>query len=152
MILYKVERADIESNIDIYFRYHFQKLKEDRSQLVPEEQLAPDWPGPDAYWALVRRAVPLFIFAATICRLIANPTDNPNSQLSRIMEQQIDLTRLELTYMPVFQQLVAQSASRDERAVAHYYIGILGPIVTFTDPLSVSGISKLLQVKATSIS
>ena len=151
MILHEVERSDIEADIDIYLAHHFQQLRKDRSTLPPIQQLAPDWPGQDVYRTLVQRAVPLFIFAATICRLVADPTDDPDSQLSRIMQPQAGSTQLEQTYMPVFQQLM-QSTSRDERAVAQDYMGILGPVITFADRLSVISMSKLLQVKATTIS
>ena len=151
MILHEIERSDIESDIDLYLRHCFQQLREDRCKLPPLQRLAPDWPGPDTHRTLVRRASPLFIFATTIYRLIADPTDDPDSQLLRIIQQQEGLNQLEQTYMPVFQQLM-QSTSRDEKAVAQDFMNVLGPIVTFADPLSVISMSKLLQTKATTIS
>ena len=151
MVLHETERSDIENDIDIYLRHHFQQLREDGCNMPPMQQLAPDWPGADTCWMLVRRAVPLFIFAATICRLIADPTDDPDSQLSRIVQQQAGLTKLEQTYMPVFQQLM-RNTSRDERSVAQDCMDVLGPIIIFASPLSVNSMSKLLQIKATTIS
>ena len=146
IILHEVQRSNIETDIDIYLTHHFQQLREDRSTLPFIQQLAPDWPGRDVHRTLVQRAVPLFIFAATICRLISDPTDDPDRQLMRILQQQAGLTQLEQTYMPVFQQLTS-SSSRDERAVAQDCIEIIGPIINLANPLPAISISKLLQIK-----
>ena len=151
MILHEIAQSDIEHDIDVYFRYHFQRLREDRSHLPLIQQLAPDWPGADTRQTLVRRAFPLFIFAATICRLIADPTSDPDTQLLRILQQRTGSTRLEQTYMPVFQQLV-DSAGREEKAVVQNCMDVLAPIITFAEPLSVVSMSKLLQLKAMTIS
>ena len=145
MILHEIERSDIEADIDMYLGHHFQQLREDRSNLPLIQHLDPDWPGRDIHQKLVQRAVPLFIFAATICRMIADPTDDPNSQLLRILQQGAGLTQLEQTYMPVFQQLI-HSTSRDVGSVAREFIDIIGPTITLADPLPAISMSRLFQI------
>lgn len=56
-----------------------------------------------------------------------------------------------LTYMPILQQVVDEGNLDKDQAVGDF-LDVLGPIITFADPLSVTSISKLLQISAEDIS
>lgn len=63
--------------------------------------------------ALVQIAVPLFIFAATMCRFISDDDWDLEEQLTKVLEYQIMglSSKLDVTYRPVLDQLVI---NRDE--------------------------------------
>ena len=84
--LHEVPRWTIERDIAHYLEYEFARIRADRSKTQPLYPLPPDWPGKESLHALVQRAVPLFIFAATICRFIADLRGNPKGRLDRVLK------------------------------------------------------------------
>ena len=71
IVLEEVQADTIEHDIRACFDFRFKQIKQDRS-LRTYNQLPTDWPGEDNIEALVNLAVPLFIFAFTVCRYIAD--------------------------------------------------------------------------------
>ncbi|KAB5513501.1 hypothetical protein GE09DRAFT_1067221 [Coniochaeta sp. 2T2.1] len=59
------------------------------SQAFDSVQLSPDWPGEHNIQTLVRKAIPFFIFAATICRFVGDRTwSNLAGQLHKVLQYQ----------------------------------------------------------------
>jgi hypothetical protein len=62
-------------------------------------------------------AVPLFIFAATVCRFIGDPAwSDPAGQSAKVLEyqsrtQQSEIDRLDAAYRPILDQLLAGTES-----------------------------------------
>lgn len=150
IILHEIARKDIEHDIDLYFKHQFQQLRERRSRLLPQYPLPPDWPGLETHNTLVQRAVPLFIFASTICRFITDRPDTSENRLTRVLQHK-GTSKLSQTYMPILQQL-ADERDPDQEPDIQDFLSVVGPIVTFADPLSVMSISKLLKIPAKDVS
>ncbi|KAK3360762.1 hypothetical protein B0T25DRAFT_565638 [Lasiosphaeria hispida] len=140
---------------DIRGNYQDLALDDYNSQDFDDEQLSPNWPG-EHIQTLVRMTTPLFIFAATICRFVADETWlDPMGQLVKVLNHQSgpgsDLDKLDLAYLPVLDQLVAGKTDRARNLLASEFQKIVGPIVLLPEPLSASSLSQLLSTPATSI-
>ncbi len=103
--------------------------------MMPEEvHLSSDWPGHSVLSTLVRMAVPLFIFAATICRFIDDDhTQDPKGQLAKVLQYReatagSNLGQLSATYLPVLDQLV-RNAGPNRSRILDEFRGVIGPIV-----------------------
>jgi hypothetical protein len=66
LILYKIPKPVIEHDISLFLEHRLAKIR--REQLLP-----PDWPGSINIQTLAMMLVLLFIFAATICRILEDP-------------------------------------------------------------------------------
>ncbi|KAH7150724.1 nucleoside phosphorylase domain-containing protein [Fusarium sp. MPI-SDFR-AT-0072] len=91
-----------------------------------KRKLLSDWPGLKTLQDLTRMAVPLFIFAATVCRFIDNrKRGNPQKQLHDFLKQ--------------------GHRSHGEQIIENFK-AIVGSIVILASPLSVTALSQLLDV------
>jgi hypothetical protein len=93
--------------------------------------------------ALITIAVPLFIFAATMCRFIREPgwAGNPKEKLAQVLEHQSEgsLTQLEKTYLPVLNQILKGKIGESEKEERiQEFRDIVGPIVILFESLSTS--------------
>jgi hypothetical protein len=97
---------------------------------------------------LTAMAVPLFIFAATVCRFIGDPTWawNPSAQLATVLKYQAtsQASNLDRTYLPVLQQLLAGRTYSEKERIGREFREIIGSIVILADPLSTSSLARLL--------
>lgn len=64
----QVQRTIKERDIRAFYVYLFERIKEESRSL--DDDLPSDWPGDAIVDILVHKAVPLFIFASTITRLL----------------------------------------------------------------------------------
>ena len=73
-----------------------------------ERMLASDWPAQQQILALVELAVPLFIYAATVCRYVGSKGSNPTTFLNKVLQyQKTTFSQLDRTYPPVLYQLLS---------------------------------------------
>jgi hypothetical protein len=102
-------------------------------------------------------AVPLFIFAATVCRFIGDRAwSDPAGQLAKILEYQTrslgsEIDKLDATYRPILDQLSVGSESAQRSLVQEFRI-VVGAIVLLVEPLSVSSLASLLDIPKAVIS
>lgn len=75
LIFHEVPRNTIERDITLFLEFKLVEIREQRS-------LNPSWPEEEYVQALVNMAVPLFIFAATVCRFLAEQSGNARRRLS----------------------------------------------------------------------
>ncbi|KAJ4183007.1 hypothetical protein NW767_013687 [Fusarium falciforme] len=74
LVLHEIPKPVIEHDISEFLHHQLEQARlEYNSQSDPNDQLGPDWPGTQATNTLIQMAVPLFIFAATMCRFIQDP-------------------------------------------------------------------------------
>ncbi|KAH8812424.1 hypothetical protein F5884DRAFT_855722 [Xylogone sp. PMI_703] len=84
LILHRVDQLTIANDIKIFFELELSKIKGEYNGLHP------DWPGNANIQILVQRAVPLFIFAKTMCLFIQDRAcGSPEDQLNKILEYKI---------------------------------------------------------------
>ncbi|GFF94895.1 WD40 repeat-like protein [Aspergillus lentulus] len=90
------EVPSIKNDIRLFLQHRFSEIKE--KQKVPG-----DWPAYKTMETLVKMAVPLFIFAATICRFVEERYKVPEHQLNIILRNP-DITAssgIESIYLPI---------------------------------------------------
>ncbi|KAK3945964.1 hypothetical protein QBC46DRAFT_336128 [Diplogelasinospora grovesii] len=137
LVLHQIPKPVIEHDITEFLQDELAKIRQDYNKSVtPSRQLPPHWPGTDHIQKLVDMAVPLFIFAATVCRFIQDRRlGSPEKQLTKTLEHQTSRkSNLDATYLPVLDQLL-----------------VVGSIVILTKPLSTSSLARLLAVSSNAI-
>ncbi|KAF3228983.1 hypothetical protein TWF192_004476 [Orbilia oligospora] len=139
LVLHKV--PDIEDDLSLY-------LKTEMSRIAGERHLPEDWPGAAIVDKLVKMATPLFIYAATICRFVGDEYWNPDERIKMISEYEPKwgLSRLDKTYLPILEQLLASQHETERGAFVQEFKDIVGTIINLQDPLSVRSLSQLIQV------
>src|SRR3569833_1814696 len=144
--LHQVPEPVIEHDISAYLSYELARIRDSyNSQTFDDRQLPLHWPG-EHIRTLVRMAIPLFIFAATVCRFIADETwEDPDGQLAKVLSFQgisnSERDNLDSTYLPVLDQLVAGKSGETRTRLVSEFRGIVGPIVLVAEPLSASALS-----------
>jgi len=152
MTLHQIPEPVIEHDISMYLNYQLSKIRDDyNGEAFHDDQLPSGWPGKPVVQMLAHRAVPLFIFAATICRFIEDPTwHDPAGQLAKVLQddQMSDskLDKLDSTYLPALRQLVTEQAGMTRRQRITDFQAVVGPIILLAEPLSASSLSQLLGI------
>ncbi|OBS17386.1 hypothetical protein FPOA_12120 [Fusarium poae] len=98
---------------------------------------------------LTQLAVPLFIFAATVCHFIDDRNRNsPRVQLRKVLDygSKGHVSQLDRTYGPVLDSLIADVSEDGKEEIIKDFKMIVGSIVMLANPLSVSALSQLLEV------
>ncbi|KAK2926405.1 hypothetical protein FoTM2_013271 [Fusarium oxysporum f. sp. vasinfectum] len=150
--LHEMPKATIEHDIAAFINYKLTKIRDDYNGLSHgERQLPPEWPGPGSVHALTQMAVPLFIFAATVCRFIEDRVwSDPAGQLAKVLEyqtrtQQSEIDKLDATYRPILDQLVGCTEVA-QRSLVDEFRTVVGSIVLLAEPLSTSSLARLLDI------
>ncbi|KAL9567780.1 hypothetical protein ACKAV7_008083 [Fusarium commune] len=151
LILHEIPSEVIENDIATFLKHETELIKTCWDASVPERRRLPaNWPGSDCIRLLTRRAVPLFIFAATVCRFIADRRHGtPEEQLQRFLENSAAETssRMDLTYKPVLSQLLGLHCSkRKKELIINEFKRIVGTIINLVSPLSPSALSRLVNI------
>jgi hypothetical protein len=77
--------------------------------------MSSDWPATHQILALVQLAVPLFIYAATVCQYIGTKGGNRKAYLEKVLQyQKATFSQLDRTYLPVLDQLLVEQ-EEDEK-------------------------------------
>ncbi|KAF1978793.1 hypothetical protein BU23DRAFT_524319 [Bimuria novae-zelandiae CBS 107.79] len=146
LILHEVAKQTIQHDIRVYFEHELGRVREERS-------LSSGWPRKDQVEALVEQAVPLFIFAATACRYIADRRDNPKKRLDIILGyRKAKVSKLDATYLPILNQLFHEEDEEDKERWACEFREIVGSIVVLETPLSTASLARLLHISKDDIS
>ena len=140
LILQEVARQTIQHDIRAYFEHTLGEIQQQRS-------LPLNWPSQDQIDALVKQAIPLFIFAATACRYIGDRRDNPKKRLEIILRhQKVKASKFDATYLPILNQLFDEEDEEDKERWASEFREIVGSIVVLEAPLSIASLARLLHI------
>jgi hypothetical protein len=138
-VLHNIPLEVINHDISLFFNYRLTEIRRERS-------LPYDWPGDECLQKLVALSLPLFIFAATICRIFEEPDWDPIDSLSEILTRQHDQSKLDSTYLPVLDRLLCRQHERYKEKLVSEFQQVIGAIVTLESPLSVPSLAKLLDL------
>lgn len=139
LVLHEVPRSIIEHDIRLFLEHELGIIQKTR-------MLSSDWPATHQIQALVKLAVPLFIYAATICRYIGSKGGNPEGYLRKVLEyQKSTFSQLDRTYLPALDQLLDEQKDEKEEWLRTFR-EIVGSIVVLERPLSRISLARLLQV------
>ncbi|PTD03445.1 hypothetical protein FCULG_00012786 [Fusarium culmorum] len=110
LILHLVDEHTIEHDIRAFLNSKLAEIRNDYNiHPLGGHHLSESWPSPTEVHGLVKKAIPLFIFAATACQLIqkgkhGDPEENLNKILERTGGTQI--SKLNELYLFVLEQLL----------------------------------------------
>jgi hypothetical protein len=128
----------------VSYENQFSEIRDVNSLLVDE--LPAQWPGEENICLLVDKAVPLFIFAFTVCRYIAaNPERNLNIILCESPRK--SLPGLQGTYLPILNSVVVSEGDGEVEDRIFDFKHIAGAIVLLYDPLAASALAHLLNLR-----
>src|SRR5215212_3717379 len=155
LVLHEIPEPVIERDISAYLASELVRIRDDYNALVPKErQLATHWPGQSTIQTLVKMAVPLFIFATTVCRFLADrKCGNPDKQLRKVLDYQTrsQESKLDATYLPVLNQLLIELSAREKEQVLKQFRDIVGSIIILASPLSTHSLAQILGVSKDTI-
>jgi len=142
--LEEAQEGSIAHDIQVFYEHQLSEIRDASSLQVDE--LPAQWPGDESIRLLVDKAVPLFIFAFTVCRYIAaNPERNLNIILHRSPDK--SLPGLQGTYLPILDSSVVSEGHGKEEDRISDFKRIAGTIVLLYDPLTASALAQLLDLR-----
>ncbi|KAF2400562.1 hypothetical protein EJ06DRAFT_538063 [Trichodelitschia bisporula] len=145
-VLHEIQQGTVSRDLTLYLHHELAEIRRKRN-LLGRTQLPSDWPGDETIQRLVEMALPLFIFAATVCRFIDDPHSNPKKVLDDILKHPRQDTILERTYLPILErQIAGQTRKRIKDRLVAEFREIVGTIITLATPLSIMSIAELLGV------
>ncbi|KAL7916620.1 hypothetical protein GGI35DRAFT_485739 [Trichoderma velutinum] len=156
LILHEVPAAIIESDILNFLKFELLKIRNDYNLARPDDLKLPEsWPDNHTIKILVTMAVPLFIFASTTCRFIADRKHgDPQRQLQRVLqyETKATMSRLDATYLPILDQQIDGLSNSEKAEAAEEFRAIVGTIIILRNPLSITALSQMLDISKETIS
>ena len=146
LILHEVPKQTIEHDIAVFLEHELEEIRTQRS-------LSLGWPSKDQIQSLVEMAIPLFIFAATVCRYIRGKGGYPKERLDIVLQYQTTkASKLDKTYLPILNQLFDDENEEDKEKWASEFRKIVGSIVVLESPLSIISLAHLLGIPKDNIS
>lgn len=154
IILHNIEKSIIERDILIFLRHELRQIRERYNNQIDSisSALDHDWPGEPNTQKLLEMADGLFIFAATICKLLSESGEvSPSAQLGNILSYVSETGHaFARTYLPVLERQLSQSLSKSQRkTVVDQITLILGAITVLADPLSLPALARLVDLDIT---
>jgi hypothetical protein len=144
LILHEVPEPVIHGDISLFLKHQLSEIR--KTRFLPK-----DWPGDANLQRLVHLSVPLFIFAATACRIVKDNRWDPEASLAEILEHENDGSEFDATYRPVLDRFLQGQTGRRKTQLVDEFREIIVPIVMLESPLSVISLSKLLNLSVEEI-
>jgi hypothetical protein len=140
--LEEAQELSIAHDIRVFYEHEFSKIKKDSWE--QHDELPAEWPTEPDVQSLVTQAIPLFIFAFTVSRYIAEV--DPRGRLDLMLRQSLNksLTGLKGTYLPILTQVVASEDDDRRESRILEFKRIVGSLVLLYDPLSASALMSLI--------
>ncbi|KAL4724496.1 hypothetical protein ACLX1H_007937 [Fusarium chlamydosporum] len=150
LVLHEIPAQIVEHDIFVFLDDELSKIRHDFNMTVGDERkLSPNWPGVSTVQRLSQMAVPLFIFAATVCRFIGDrQRRKPRIRLQTVLDHgnKSHGSQLDQTYAPILYSQINELTSEEREEVIRDFKLIVGSIVTLASPLSVTSLSRLINV------
>ncbi|KAJ6154942.1 hypothetical protein N7485_013311 [Penicillium canescens] len=139
LVLHEIPKEVIEHDLSLFLNYRLSEIRKEREPPLPI-----NWPGAENIRKLVALSAPLFIFAATICRIFEDPDWDPVDSLPEILTHQNDELKLDGTYLPMLDRLLDRQTEKKRKELVQEFHQVVGAIVILESPLSVTSLSKLI--------
>jgi hypothetical protein len=138
------QKKTIEADIELFLNHRFKQMREDPNN--PTLANADDWPGEKCICWLRDKAVPLFIFASTVCRYVAAP--GSRKKLNDILANSNVLSSGAFTlsdmYRVILDQLVNYPDQHEQRIAV--VLKIVGSIALLLNPLPKAATAELIGI------
>ncbi|KAL8318521.1 hypothetical protein RB597_005684 [Gaeumannomyces tritici] len=156
LALHEMPEPNIKKDISTFLRSELAGIRRKFNKTVLGPGLPSNWPSPTSFKNLVNMAVPLFIFASTACRFIADSNfGEPGKQLNKILEYKGkgEWSQLHATYLPILDQLLLERkdlglvkrTKKGQAVIVAWFRDIVGAIVLLADPLPCASIARILN-------
>ncbi|KAK4075184.1 hypothetical protein Purlil1_12769 [Purpureocillium lilacinum] len=126
--LYHIPEQMIERDICTFLEHELTRIKVHyNSHAADSLQLARDWPNPANVESLVKMAVPLFFYASTICRFLADRRiETPDKLLQKVLLPPAGrpVSQLETTSSPVLENLITETNADLRNNIIHEFRGV----------------------------
>ncbi|KAF1738229.1 Vegetative incompatibility protein HET-E-1 [Beauveria bassiana] len=155
--LQRVPDFTIKNDIRIFLEHGLRKVRNKYNHVVDEcEQLGPDWPSLEDREKLLKMSNHLFIFAATICRLLEKCSkSSPDLHLKDLLELKTTTDHaFEPTYRPVLDRQIPNDtdiSENEKEDLICEYKKVLGAICVLRSPVSVPALARLLGLDVKNI-
>ncbi|KAK6348667.1 hypothetical protein TWF718_006455 [Orbilia javanica] len=149
LVLTEVPTHIIKQDIETFMEDGLKTIRQTRQKCFPGRPLSFDWPGYKAIQGLVDMATPLFIVAATICRILGDLKRDPERKLTAILTSRTTISGAEGIgglYIAILNQLIAELPDADRSDTVREFREIVGAIVTLATPLSTKSLAILLGI------
>ncbi|OBT55950.1 hypothetical protein VE04_03623 [Pseudogymnoascus sp. 24MN13] len=150
LALHQIPEPIIKEDISAFLEHQLAMIREDYNKSVTQNrQLPAYWPGHTTIQSLVGMAIPLFIFATTVCRFINDrKCGQPKDQLAKVLkyETRSQASKLDATYLPVLDQLLVGVTISERRGLVEEFRQVIGSIIILASPLSATSLDRLLGV------
>ncbi|KAL2861893.1 purine and uridine phosphorylase [Aspergillus pseudodeflectus] len=144
LILHEIPGSVIENDISLFLKHKLVEISKQRG-------LCLDWPREPHFRALLSQSIPLFIFAATVCRLFEDYNLDPEQCLTEILDNQNEESKLEQTYLPVLNRALSAYDGKRKIQLIRDVREVLGTIILLQNPLSIISLSSLMGITTSSI-
>ncbi|KAK5994039.1 Vegetative incompatibility HET-E-1-like protein [Cladobotryum mycophilum] len=136
--LHTIPKGEIRRDIEAFLQHRLQAIRH-------QHNMKPNWPSPTQFQKLLDMAIPLFIFAATACRMVEDHRRGGGAEkrLNKILQYQAQ-EQLDSTYLPALNQMVFSLSTRERNDAIKEFKSIVGSIMTLARPLSVESLARLL--------
>jgi hypothetical protein len=126
----EAQEMSIAHDIRVFYEHEFSKMKKDG--WTQHDEFPADWPGEHDIQLLVNQAIPLFIFAFTVSRYIA---EDPRRRLDLMLRQSLNksLTGLKGTYLPILTQVVTSEEDDQRESRIFEFKRVVGSVVLLYD-------------------
>ena len=140
LVLHEIARKTIERDITLFLEHELAKIRERRCLDAP-------WPKEGDIQILVNMAVPLFIFAATVCRFLEEANGSPRRRLNDVLKYDAkEISNQDVTYLPIMDNLFSGHGEREKEKLSLEFRNIVGSIIVLETPLSIISLASLLDV------
>ncbi|KAJ4030296.1 hypothetical protein NW756_010176 [Fusarium oxysporum] len=149
LVLHDIPAQIVEHDIFVFLDDEFRKIRHEFNLTVCDERKLPsDWPGRTTVQRLAQMAVPLFIFAATVCRFVGDRRRSPQRRLQTVLGhgKRSHGSQLDQTYSPILRSQITSLPKEEKEGIIRDFRVIVGSIVTLASPLSVIALSCLIDV------
>lgn len=150
--LQNIEDGVVKEDIVLYYQHHFRLIVERAGFEEPES-----WPSQSDFDLLVARTGKLFVFAALVTRLLAEPRVDPRQMLEEILHSPNSAANssafysLDKLYLAVLDKSVKTLNEALEKVVERRVHRLVGTLVLLQAPLNVRTLSALLGENVTLI-
>lgn len=148
LVLHKIPRPTIEHDISVFLKHEFGKIRNNSEHLHPNRIIPSDWPGETNLKILVDMAIPLFIFAATVCRYVGDVRWDPQQRLRMVLKYETasQASKLDRTYFPILDGLLIGLSDEESGTLIEEFQYVVGSIILLVNPLSTVSLARLLEI------
>lgn len=155
-ILHEIEGSIIRKDIMTFLSTEIICIKDDFNKMMPARRhLTDEWPSLSDLETLADMATPLFIFASTFCRFLAdhNLSGRPDDKLIDFLAYptQDREPKPDDTYLSVLRLMIRGLSPRKREEMMKEFRYIVGSIVLLASPLSTQALSELLDLPLNSV-